>query len=218
MLSCHVTAGSSTPLLKYSGRPLARMDVLNYFNVIVSPKKNLEEEIKKVNYMEALKSFALFGLVTGLLLGIIIALATSVPSLIGAALLQDGGTLQNVGLAAIVVLPVVLITATLIITHILVGINWLLARVLGGKGTFQQNYYIQSRLLWPNLILFGILFILMIIPIVGLLALLGLFIFSLYINLHLYIRAISIANSISMRRGCVVDSHHYFVYHSIVLK
>lgn len=77
----------------------------------------------------------------------------------------------------IAVIIVGLILLEVIETFINVGIIWVIARILGGKGSFAQQYYLTSLYVAP-LLAIAILFF---IPILGTLLVLVLGLYSLYL-------------------------------------
>lgn len=144
------------------------MDVIAYFDIIRNPRENMTKALKNVNMMEAAKSFALAGALWGLLVGLFFAfLGTLFGALVGTQSGPLGAVLAGLGALSIIVLPIVAAIIAVVGAVIGYGIMSLAAGVLGGKGTFDQAFYLGSRLVWPLLIAGIIVNILTLIPVLG---------------------------------------------------
>ena len=122
---------------------------MGFFDVLVHPREVLEKEIPNTNLNAALKTYAIYGAITGLLLGIFFALLFGfLGAILGAATSEIPivGVLAGLGLASIVVMPILMVILILVSTVIVWGIYWIIAKVLGGTGTFTQNYFLSSKL------------------------------------------------------------------------
>ena len=80
------------------------------------------------------------------------------------------------------------------------GLYYLVAKLLGGKGTFVQNYFLGSRLFWPMIFASIIVGIITMIPFVGWLVQIIWFLYTIYLSVVL----ISVANNITKLRAVVV--------------
>ncbi len=167
---------------------------MEFFDIVIHPKERMPLEKKNADAKEAAKAFALVGIVVGLGLGILAAFIGSIASPF------LGGMATGLGLAAIIVFPIVFAILAVIGSAISSGIVWVIARVLGGTGTFAGNYYLASRLLWPLFFAGIIVGIVAMIPLLGWLIQLLWFLYVAYLSITM----ISIANTISMARAIVV--------------
>jgi len=176
---------------------------MGFFDVLVHPREVLEKEIPNTNLNAALKTYAIYGAITGLLLGIFFALLFGfLGAILGAATSEIPivGVLAGLGLASIVVMPILMVILILVSTVIVWGIYWIIAKVLGGTGTFTQNYFLSSKLVWPVLVAGLIVGILSLIPLLGFLIMLAWTLYSIYIHAV----AISVANKISVLKAVIV--------------
>lgn len=176
---------------------------MGFFDILTKPRETMEALLPKANLNDAIKTYAIYSAVIGIILGLIVTLVFSV---LGAAL----GTVFNqipifkfliaLGALALIVVPIVVIIMTLVASMVSYGILWLLAKLLGGTGTFTQNYFLASRLVWPLFVAGIVISILGLIPILGFLISIAFVIYEIY----LIVTLLSVANKVSMLRGLVV--------------
>ncbi len=126
--------------------------------VLKNPKQTLAAERQRASISTGLGYLALSGLITGLLYGaFIFAFGNSIG--IGA------GAFYGVGAFFSVVYPLLL----LVCAFILNGIIYLFARILGGQGSFSQQFYLYALALAPLQIISACVTGLIFIPVVGIL-------------------------------------------------
>lgn len=142
-------------------------------SVLTNPKKTFKAQAKKADYVEAVKHVGVAGIIQGILTGIFITLGLSaVGGLLGyGALGTSLGGLSIIGLAIFV--PI-MAAITLFIGS---GIFYIIARILGGKGSYQTQTYLIAIYMAP----LGIIGVLAMIPFVGILVSLGVTIYMLYL-------------------------------------
>jgi hypothetical protein len=87
-----------------------------------------------------------------------------------------------------------------VFSHIGFHIIHFIAKLFGGTGTFQNNFYLGSKLLWPTLVANIVIFVLSLIPIAGILINL---IWSLY-SLYVFVVLVSVANNISRIKALII--------------
>lgn len=177
------------------------MDGMTFFDIIRFPSRVMAAEVKNASTKEAMKAFAIYGLVIGLLLGLLVAFFAGLVSMLGIFGSNNGfvALAAGFGLLAIIILPIIFAVISVVGSYISSGIMWLVAKLLGGKGTFEQNYYLFSRLLWPVLVITFLANILVLIPVIGSLIPL---VWTLYL-FYLYVVVISTANTISKLKALI---------------
>ena len=117
---------------------------MGFFDILMKPDEVLAIEKPKANTVEAVKTYAIYGAIIGLVYGLIFGVLFGVIGTVaGAASAQAGGLLAGLGLAIIVVMPILGIVGSVVGSAIGWGILMLLAKVLGGKGTFAENFYLD---------------------------------------------------------------------------
>lgn len=182
---------------------------MGFFDIITKPQPTMEMEKTKANTMAAIKTFAIYGAVIGFLIGILFAVFASILGAAGAVLGAGQNpivsSIAGLGLAAIIVMPILMAILSIVGAAIGYGLYFLIAKLLGGTGTFEQNYYLGSRLLWPLLagyILVSIIGIIltMIHPLLGMIINLAWLLYMFYLTIVL----IAVANAISKLRAFVV--------------
>ncbi|MEK6970357.1 MAG: Yip1 family protein [archaeon] len=164
------------------------MAIIDYFNIIIKPEPTMAEDVKHADLREAFKTFAIMGAIIGLMIGLIIAVA------------GERIGLGGIGWIAILIAPVVVGFLYASFSGFGVGLQHFCARLLGGKGTFIQLYYLASRLFWPALFASIILSLANAIPFVGILISI---LWWIYSGIYLNVVAISIAHRISKWRALV---------------
>jgi hypothetical protein len=127
--------------------------VAHYFDILIHPSAELAREKKNADWREGFKSYALLGMIVGLTWGIILSAILVVVGSFAQNLLPDSiAWMAGLGVVAILVLPILGAIFQIISSVVFFGIMWLIsAKILGGKSTFTQILYLQSRLLWPTI-------------------------------------------------------------------
>gem|GEM_PF-3351229 len=184
---------------------------MSFFDIVLRPQETMVEDVKHVNMQEANRTIGIYGGIIGLLFGIIFSVFSIIFGAVAAGMLQNipvVGVIAGLGLLSILIMPILGAIFALVFTHVGMHIVHFLAKLLGGTGTFQNNYYLWSRLLWPaiagNIIINIVIFILNIIPILGLVIGSLLSFFWYFYNIYLTTVVISVANNISRLRALVV--------------
>jgi hypothetical protein len=176
---------------------------MGFFDILTKPQPTMEAAKPKADLMAAIKTYVIYGVIAGLIVGIIFAVVFSAIGAFLGPLTQQVplfAFFAGLGLLAIIVMPILLAIWSVVGSAISYGILWIIAKVLGGKGTFTQNYYLGSRLVWPLFVAGIIVSILSMIPFIGwLISLLWL----LYV-LYLMVILLSVANNISKGKAVLV--------------
>ena len=174
------------------------MDAMSYFDIIRYPREHMAKALKKVDMGEAVKSFALAGAVWGLLAGLVFAfLGTFFGALVGSESAGLGAVLAGLGMLSLIVLPIAAAVMAVLGGAIGYGVIWFGSNLLGGKGTFEQLFYLGSRLVWPLLIAGVVVNILTLIPILGWLIQLAWGVYTVYLLTTL----VSVASKLSMLKS-----------------
>ena len=164
------------------------MDVVHYFDIILHPEETMKADVKNADMKTAMKSFGIAGAIAGFFVGLAVAFG-------GAAF-----GLGALSYAAIIVVPIVFAILMAVGSGFGYGLYYLVAKLLGGKGTFVQNYFFGSRLFWPMIFASIIVGIITMIPFVGWLVQIIWFLYTIYLSVVL----ISVANNITKLRAVVV--------------
>lgn len=161
--------------------------------VLTEPEKALAGEKKNATVTKGMIPYAIIGLVIGIPLGAIIALAATLFS----TLFGAGAPLLGLGLSAVIVFPLVCVAVLVVASLVGEGLLFAFAKLLGGKGSFAQQYYLSSVIVFPAAFLGFIGMILGLIPFLGVLASLALSIYAFY----LHVLAVKEAHGFSVLRA-----------------
>jgi len=166
---------------------------MRILTVLTKPEEALASEKKNAAIAKGVVPYAIIGLVIGIPLGAVIALAATLFS----TFFHAGAPLLGLGLSAIVVLPLVCLAVIVVASLVGEGILFLFARLLGGRGSFAQQYYLSSLIVFPAAFLGFIGMLLGLIPFLGALASLALSIYAFY----LHVLAVKEAHGFSVLRA-----------------
>lgn len=185
--------------------PRGRGDVngMELFEIILHPKEKMAAELKKVNMDWAHKQFALYGAIIGLVLGIGVALLGGILGAVLGNAMQSNiifGLVAGLGLLAIIIMPIIGALVTVVGSFIGYGIMYFVAKLLGGTGTFDANYFLGAKLLVPLIVANIIVGLLGIVPLIGALVNLIWFFYSVYLTVVL----VSTANKLNMLKSLIV--------------
>ena len=122
-----------------------------WMGVLTKPVETFATEKKNSSIMAGVKQYAIIFGIFGLLMGIEVAAMAYIMSFFPPA--GNLSFIRSLGIAAIIVVPIIFIVGGIILTLIGVGIQFLIAKLLGGTGTFEQQYYLSSLTAMPALIL-----------------------------------------------------------------
>ena len=137
------------------------MTVKVWIDAFVKPAATFKAQKSKASLKAGLMNYGIAGLISGIITAVIILAGLS-------ALVSTGFTLpsmEGVGVTGAVGAVIGGIIAALIGSLIITAILWVVARILGGKGTYTQQYYLVSLYAVPVAIL-------SIIPLVNILVIL----------------------------------------------
>ena len=134
-----------------------------WINSIIKPAETFKAEKAKASLGKGMFNYAIINVIAGFLVGIAIAVFVSILPSTG-PYAQILSMLKVLGIAAIIVMPILFAILAIIGSLIGQGIFYIFAKLLKGQGTFVQQYYLTS-LYVPIL---GIIsFIVMLIPFIG---------------------------------------------------
>ncbi len=176
------------------------VDVMGYFDVLWRPQQLLPKELKKASMGEGAVRFIKAGAIAGVasgVLGLIITLITKPDTFIFAII---GG-----------IFGIIFSAIFMAIIYFLAGgfgsfIDFLFAKLLGGKGTVEENIYLNSAYACPAAVLMAIvMFVFQLIFLTTNNVLPGLILFIIFGIYLFYVSVISssIANRISAGRALV---------------
>ena len=176
---------------------------MELFEIILHPREKMGSEVKKTNMEWAHKRFAIYGAIIGLLLGVGVAVLGGIIGAVAGNAAQNNlvfGLIAGLGLLAVIIMPIVMALVTLIGSYIGYGVMYLVAKVVGGTGTFEANYFLGAKLLVPMIVANIIVSILGVIPLIGALINVAWFFYTLYLMVIL----VSVANKLSTMKSVVV--------------
>ena len=149
-----------------------------WINALIKPKETFKNEKKNAKLVD--------GIIHILLAGFIIGLIISILSILFAFLLPFGGFpfsgFEGYYVGSVIVsllfylifYPIVVVIGTLI----LAGIFFIIARIQGGEGSFDTQYYLGAIFYAPIMIISSIISL---IPCIGAIISLAIFIYALYL-------------------------------------
>ncbi|MFH0955479.1 MAG: YIP1 family protein [Candidatus Micrarchaeota archaeon] len=143
---------------------------MGFFDILIHPRETMQAEVGKADMGAAIKTYAIYAAIIGVLIGLLVAIAaTFISALAGPALnlIPGAAAIVGLGLAAIIAVPIAFIILVIVFGIISWAIMTFVAKLLGGTGTLAQNYYLSSRLVWPYLVAGIIIGVLSMIPIIG---------------------------------------------------
>ena len=175
---------------------------MGFFDILTKPEETMNALVSKANLNDALKTFAIYGAIVGFIVGVVFALLfTAISAIPGMASANPSiGLFAGLGILAIIVGPILGIIFAIVGSAIGYGIIWLCAKLLGGKGTFTQNYYLASKLVWPFLVAGLVVYIvgsILMLVFIGFLIILAFELYMIFVSVVL----VSVANKISKLRA-----------------
>ena len=172
------------------------VDVNDFFGVVIRPDEVLPKFLKKVDVSAADKTYAIIGAILGLIFGLLVALAGAFASVFAASagLQQLVGIAAGLGVLAIIIFPILGAIVVVIGSRFSAWLQAKFTRLFNGLGSFENTYYLASRMVWP-LVIANILVNIVagIIPIIGGLIAIAWWLYSVYLTITL----LSIANKVS---------------------
>ncbi len=128
-------------------------------SALMSPKETFAKEKQNASIMAGAKQLVVGGAIAGLIMGLV------------------GLLFGNV--FGLVLMPITYAIALPIASLVITAIFWVIAKLLGGKGSYSQQFYLSAIFGSPFAIINSILSI---IPIIGWLALLPVGLYGLYLT------------------------------------
>lgn len=176
------------------------VDIMDYFQIILKPDATMQRLVKKPDMKAADQAYLLYGGIIGLVFGLVVALLASVVSAI-ASVAGEGvvALIAGLGFLAVIIFPILFAIVGLVGAKISYWIFHQVMVLLGGKGTYEQSFWIGSQLLWPVLFAQIIVWILGVIPFIGALISIAWFLYSVYLFVVLF----SIVHKFSKLRALV---------------
>src|SRR3989344_5554314 len=172
--------------------------------VIRNPKETLAAEKSSSSISQGIAHLALAGAIVGLLMGVAIWLVS-----IGIS--RSFGTLfsgNEIGIAmglmyaimGLVLVPIITIFSAFINN----GIIYLSAKLLSGKGTFAEQFYLHSLVQSPFQLIIAASYVFILVPIVGFLVLMPLILILGLAALYYQVLAVAEAHQVSTGRGLAI--------------
>jgi hypothetical protein len=157
----------------FAGGVFALMYVDLWMRVLKTPKEAFAAEKKNADVAEGAKQLALAFAIPGLLAGLVFAFLGSL-----IAAIPGAGIVAGFGLLAIVAAPILFAVFGVVTSLVANAIAYGVSRVLGGTGTYAQQYYLGAIFTAPITIAS---LVLNIVPILGSLVSLLLQLYGLYL-------------------------------------
>jgi len=151
-----------------------------WVDAFLKPKETFQKEKANASIKEGALNILTASFIISVLLSIVVLILGSITPLPG---FQTFAGLGVTGL--IIMIFLFFIIGELVGSFINVGIIWLTALLLGGKGSFAQQYYLSSLFTAPLLVLL----IINIIPLIGWLLMLIALLYSIYL-LYLVVKEV----------------------------
>ncbi|QQR92845.1 MAG: YIP1 family protein [Candidatus Iainarchaeum archaeon] len=173
-------------------------DIMEYFQIILKPEETMQRIVKKPDMKAADQAFLIYGGIIGLIFGVVVALFASIVSAI-ASVAGEGvvALIAGLGFLAIIIFPIVFAIVSLVGSKISYWIFYKVTALLGGKGTYDQNFWLGSQLIWPILFAQIIVWILGFVPLIGFL----ISIIWAFYTIYLFVVLLSVANKVSKLRA-----------------
>ncbi len=148
-------------------------------DAFLKPKETFQKEKANASLKEGVMNILAASVIISVLFSIVVLI-------FGASLIPQLGFLAGAGVVLIILaIFIFFVVIELIGTFINVGIIWIVAKLLGGTGSYDQQYYLTSLFTAPLLVLL----VLMVIPLIGWLVMFVVSIYSLYL-LYLVIKQV----------------------------
>ncbi|MBM3281888.1 MAG: YIP1 family protein [Candidatus Diapherotrites archaeon] len=176
---------------------------MEFFEILIHPKERMEQELRNVDVNWAHKRFAIYGAVIGLLFGLMFAVLGGIIGVAAGGATQNSdvfGLIAGLGFLAIIIMPILMALLTVISSYIFYHIVAFIAKLLGGNGSFDANYFLAAKLLLPLIVVNIIMFIVTMIPYIGGIINLVWFLYTVYLMVVL----VSVANALSLGKAIVV--------------
>lgn len=127
---------------------------MGFFDIFTQMEETLEKKQSSETLGTGLKRVGILLLVIGIILGLFAQVASSLPGLMGASL--------NIGgIPPIILVPILLLILGIIISLVSNGILLVVAKLLGGRGQFGQQYGVSTLTLWPSVVILVIAYFIM---------------------------------------------------------
>ena len=142
----------------------------NWKAVLTKPEETLAAEKGKADIMGGLKNFTIAALVPGIIIGLVISLISAIAApFIG--VIPGAQGLAIIGMLAVIIIPILAVIAVVIGSLVMNLLLWLAAKIVGGNGSFETQYYLLSVFAAPLIVAMVVAYIIMgillIIPFVG---------------------------------------------------
>ncbi len=137
-------------------------------NALTTPKETLSGEKKNASFPSAIKNLAIGGALGGIIFTLFIVMMGAIAIGMNIGVPKNFG-LSSLGLIGILGGAVYFFMFSLLLTGFALianCINFIVAKILGGKGTFSEQFYLYTIFVSP---LFVIVLFPLLIPIIGLL-------------------------------------------------
>lgn len=175
----------------------------NIFAYLYDPQNRLKKARKEASLWRAAFEFALYGLNVGVLTSVgVVVLMQDLNGGIGPgkAVWNAAHAIWEMGPVALIIIPLIGALTSIAAFFLVCGIILVMARFVGGKGTFTHNAFLVSKLIFPfSLVTLGIGFISQ-APIIGTIIPIA---WSLY-ALWIWVNVIHIANMIPLRMAALI--------------
>jgi hypothetical protein len=174
----------------------------NVFAYLYDPQR-LRKAKKESNLPQAVLEFALFGMNLGVLssVGVVVLVSDFSGGLHpGTAALNAAQAIWSLGVGALIILPLLGALSSVLTFFILTWGIIFSAKALGGSGSFTQNAFLISRIIFPLSFVALAAGLLSQLPIIGFLFPIGLAIGGIAVFLHV----IRVSNDLSLDKSAII--------------
>ena len=159
--------------------------ISSWVGALTKPKETFAAEKANASLVEGVKQLALVSAIGGIVFALMFlafaAIFTGITSAFGLTGFFQGflGGFLSSGIILLVLLPIIMAITSVIITVVYVGIFYLICKVLGGTGSFEQQFYLSTIFLIPLEVL--MIALVVAIPLLGILLALLLLLYGIYL-------------------------------------
>ncbi|MBI5051122.1 YIP1 family protein [Candidatus Micrarchaeota archaeon] len=178
----------------YGLMPIGKAQV--WKGIYATPHETMQKELKNASVMEGIKELVIASIpftILSMIAGVIMTVLFPSPFFA----VSPVNALVN-GAINIVLIPIIWTVVLLLFT----GVVWILAKIMGGTGTFAQQFYLSSLVQAGYLLPAGILVLLSIIPFLNILVYIVWFVFLCY-SLYLDMKIVRMVNNLSRVKAAI---------------
>lgn len=163
------------------GEPSSMANPINkgsFFDIITKMDETVEEKVPRETFGTGLKRLAIFFALIGILLGVFLQIIAFIPII--------GQAISGLLIVPIITAPIIVVVLGIVLSIIVSAFIFIGAKLVGGHGSFGNQFGASTLILWPmtalGIAMFVFYMLMLLIPIIGLLALIPVFFLSTLIQ------------------------------------